>query len=54
MLQKFEQLVDKSGSMSLKIDLNFVCRLHCRKSGCLLEADKGIFATMLKKKMCSE
>ena len=52
MLQKYEKLVDRSGSLSSMIDPNFVCRPHWRKVGCLTEDDLGIFATTLKGEIC--
>ena len=44
----------KSGNLGPKIDPNVVCCSHCRKTGFLLEADLGIFTTMLKGEMCGE
>ena len=42
-LHKFEKLVDRSGRISPNMDLNFACRQHWSKAGCLSEADLGIF-----------
>ena len=50
--QKSYQLVDRCKRLSLNIDPNYVCRLHWRKAGCLLEEDIVIFITMLKGEIC--
>ena len=44
--------MDKSGKISLNIDLNLVFCPHWRKAICLAEADIGIFGTMLKGEIC--
>ena len=51
-LYKSDQLVDRSGRLSPKMDPIFLCRLHWRKSGCLSENYIGVFAYMLEVDLC--
>ena len=47
-MNKYGNVVDRSGRLSPNMDPNCVCRSHWRNVGCLSEGVLGIFDTMLK------